>query len=192
MTIATRAPVIMPSMATPKRISNQLTIRPPGEVTNAESPWPEDGGDPPVERVEERFERPSGFSSSVMRIAAIDDEHDDALGRASRKKRRSSWPATRRRCHATRRMIGLARTGWASGRLASRPIVPQPGPGARRPSARPGAGRLAAGGRAPGRHVGDSASSAATRSAGARWRLTPMRAAADGDRSSARSRRRRR
>ena len=33
MTIATRAPVIIPSMATPNRISNQLTIRPPGEVT---------------------------------------------------------------------------------------------------------------------------------------------------------------
>ena len=40
MTIATRAPVIIPSMATPNRISNQLMSRPPGEVTNAESPWP--------------------------------------------------------------------------------------------------------------------------------------------------------
>ena len=38
MTIATRAPVIMPSMATPNRISNQPMIRPPVDVTNAESP----------------------------------------------------------------------------------------------------------------------------------------------------------
>ena len=40
MTMATRAPVIIPSMATPNRISSQLTMRPPGEVTKAESPAP--------------------------------------------------------------------------------------------------------------------------------------------------------
>ena len=33
MTIATSAPVIIPSMATPNRISNQPTTRPPGDVT---------------------------------------------------------------------------------------------------------------------------------------------------------------
>ena len=40
MTNATRAPVIVPSSATPKRMSSQLTIQPPGEVMNDESPWP--------------------------------------------------------------------------------------------------------------------------------------------------------
>ena len=40
MTIATSAPVIIPSIATPNRISNQPIARPAGDVTNAESPWP--------------------------------------------------------------------------------------------------------------------------------------------------------
>ncbi len=38
MTIATSAPVIVPSMATPNRMSNHPMSRPPGDVTNAESP----------------------------------------------------------------------------------------------------------------------------------------------------------
>ena len=32
MTMATRAPVIVASSATPKRMSSQFTIRPPGEA----------------------------------------------------------------------------------------------------------------------------------------------------------------
>ena len=32
MTSATKAPVIVPRIATPKRISSQLTSQPPGEV----------------------------------------------------------------------------------------------------------------------------------------------------------------
>ena len=40
MTNATRAPVIVPSSATPKRMSSQLTTQPPGEVMNDESPCP--------------------------------------------------------------------------------------------------------------------------------------------------------
>ena len=35
MTIATSAPVIMPSMATPNRMRNQPMSRPAGDVTNA-------------------------------------------------------------------------------------------------------------------------------------------------------------
>ena len=40
MTAATRAPVIVPSMATPKRMSSQLMTQPAGLLTNVESPWP--------------------------------------------------------------------------------------------------------------------------------------------------------
>ena len=40
MTNATRAPVIVPSIATPKRMRSQLTSQPPGEVMYDESPWP--------------------------------------------------------------------------------------------------------------------------------------------------------
>lgn len=58
MTIATSAPVISPSIATPNRMSSQAMILPAVEVTKAEIALTEDGRDPPVERVEERFERP--------------------------------------------------------------------------------------------------------------------------------------
>ena len=70
MTIATRAPVIMPSMATPKRISNQLTIRPPGEVTKAESPAPRTVAIPQLNE-SNRDSTVSGFSRIVMSTAPI-------------------------------------------------------------------------------------------------------------------------
>jgi hypothetical protein len=70
MTIATRAPVIMPSMATPKRISNQLTTRPPGEVTNAESPAPRTVAIPQLKE-SANDSTLSGFSRRVIRMAAI-------------------------------------------------------------------------------------------------------------------------
>ena len=79
MTIATRAPVIMPSMATPNRMSNQPTIRPPGEVTNAGVALAEDGGDPPVERVEDRLERP-GLLEQRDEDRRDRGRSDDALG----------------------------------------------------------------------------------------------------------------
>ena len=40
MTMATSAPVMVPRMATPNRMSNQLTTGRPSDVTNAESPCP--------------------------------------------------------------------------------------------------------------------------------------------------------
>ena len=70
MTMATRAPVIMPSMATPKRISNQLTTRPPGEVTNAESPAPRTVAIPQLNE-SKNDSALNGFSRTVIRIAAI-------------------------------------------------------------------------------------------------------------------------
>ena len=70
MTIATRAPVIMPSMATPKRISNQPTTRPPGEVTNSASPAPSTVAIPQLNE-SNNDSNVGGFSRTVMRIAAI-------------------------------------------------------------------------------------------------------------------------
>ena len=88
MTIATRAPVIMPSMATPNRISNQPTTRPPGEVTKLESPWPRTVAIPQLNE-SNSDSNVHGFSNSVIRIAAIGDEDEDPLA-SERKNRRSS------------------------------------------------------------------------------------------------------
>ena len=79
MTIATRAPVIMPSMATPNRISNQPMIAPAGRRDEGRVALAEHGRDPPVERVEDRLERPRLLDE---RDEHRGDEHerDDALG----------------------------------------------------------------------------------------------------------------
>ena len=70
MTMATRAPVIMPSMATPNRMSNQPMIRPAGEVANAESPWPSTVAIPQLN--ESKIDsKVHGFSNRVMRMAAM-------------------------------------------------------------------------------------------------------------------------
>ena len=91
MTIATRAPVIMPSMATPNRISNQLTMRPAVEVTNAESPWPSTVAMPQLNE-SKTDSNVHGFSTSVISTAATSTT--TTMPWASvRKKRRSSWPA---------------------------------------------------------------------------------------------------
>ena len=116
MTIATRAPVIMPSMATPKRISNQPMIRPAGDDTNAESPWPRTVAIPQLN--ESKMDSTVHvFSNSVMKIAATST--NPTIPSASvRKKRRSSEPPTRRTCQATRRISGLASTGIGSRAIA--------------------------------------------------------------------------
>ena len=67
MTIATRAPVIMPSMATPNRISNQPTTRPPGEVTNSASPAPSTVAIPQLNE--------SNSDSNGQRLLEDGDEH---------------------------------------------------------------------------------------------------------------------
>ena len=156
MTIATRAPVIMPSMATPKRISNQLTTRPPGDVTNAESPAPRTVAIPQLNESNERLDF-SGFSRSVIRIAAIATT-TTMPSVSEMKNRRSSCPATRRRCQATRRMIGLDRTGSEIGDFGIDPIVPQAAPGctsSRRFRARSGRVSRRLPPAPPGRDVGD-------------------------------------
>ena len=79
MTIATRAPVIMPSMATPNRMSNHPTTRPPGDVTNAGVALAQHRRDPPVERVEDRLERPRLLEQRDD-DRGDDDECDDPLG----------------------------------------------------------------------------------------------------------------
>ena len=66
MTIATSAPVIIPSMATPNRISNQPTTRPPGEVTKSALPWPRTVAIPQLNE-SNSDSRVFGFSSSVIR-----------------------------------------------------------------------------------------------------------------------------
>ena len=88
MTIATRAPVIMPSMATPNRMSNQPMIRPAGDVTNAESPWPRTVAIPQLN--ESKIDsNVHGLSNRVMRMAAM--RTNPTMPWASvRKKRRSS------------------------------------------------------------------------------------------------------
>ena len=84
----------------------------------------EDRGDPPVERVEQRLER-------LRLLEQGDQDRRDGDGcpgsprRAMMKNRRSSWPPTRRICHATRRMIGLARIG--SGEVRHRTDRATPG-----------------------------------------------------------------
>ena len=110
MTIATRAPVIMPSMATPNRMSNQPTIRPAGRRHERRVALAQDRGDPPVERVEDGLERP--------RLLEQRDEDARRRGRTRRCPPRASGrsagraePPTRRTCHATRRISGLASTG---------------------------------------------------------------------------------
>ena len=157
MTIATRAPVIMPSMATPKRISNQLTTRPPGEVTNAESPAPRTVAIPQLNE-SKNDSALNGFSRTVIRIAAIATT-TTMPSVSEMKNRRSSCPATRRRCQATRRMIGLDRIGSEIDGFGIDPIVPQAGPRMHvfaqvlgRFGPRSAAGRLR---RLRDRHVGD-------------------------------------
>ena len=88
MTIATRAPVIMPSMATPNRMSNQPMIRPAGEVTKAESPWPSTVAMPQLNE-SNTFSKVHGPSNTVMRIAAITTNPTMPCA-SERKKRRSS------------------------------------------------------------------------------------------------------
>ena len=79
MTNATSAPVIIPSMATPNRISNQLMTRPPGEVTNAASPWPRTVAIPQLN--ESKIDSSvHGFSSSVISDGGDRHEHHDPLG----------------------------------------------------------------------------------------------------------------
>ena len=80
MTMATRAPVIIPSMATPNRISSQLTIRPPGDVTKAESPAPRTVAIPQLNESNSDWNVRVGFSSRVISTAAISDHEDDPLG----------------------------------------------------------------------------------------------------------------
>ena len=119
MTIATRAPVIMPSMATPNRISNQLDDAAGGRRDERRVALAEHRRDPPVERIEDRLERPRLLDQGDQDRG---DEHDPTMPWASvRKNRRSSWPATRRTCQATRRMIGETRS--ARGQLGRRSIA---------------------------------------------------------------------
>ena len=70
MTMATSAPVIIPSIATPNRISNQPTTRPPGEVTKSALPWPRTVAIPQLNE-SNSDSRVGGFSSSVISTAAI-------------------------------------------------------------------------------------------------------------------------
>ena len=177
MTIATRAPVIMPSMATPNRISNQLTTRPPGEVTNAESPAPRTVAIPQLNESNERLDLERLLEDRDQDRRDRDDD-DDALGQRDEepaveltadapqvpgdppddragsdreRDRRSS--ASTRSCH--RRDPGCTSSRRVGGRV--------------RPGQLPACHR-----RLRHRHVGDARRpSAATRSAGARWRLTP-------------------
>ena len=79
MTIATRAPVIMPSMATPNRMSNQPMIRPAGDVTNAESPWPSTVAMPQLNE-SNTFSNVHGPLEHGDEDGRDDDEADDALG----------------------------------------------------------------------------------------------------------------
>ena len=170
MTSATSAPVIMPSMATPNRISNQPTTRPPGEVTKSALPCPRTVAIPQLNE-SNSDSIVFGFSSSVIRIAAMATVPRIPSPRVM-KNRRSSCPPTRRMCHATRRMIGLVRIGTV--RFGIGPIVPHRPPSP--PVADPDAPPYAVGGSvlASGSVTSTtSASSAATRSAGVRWRLTP-------------------
>ena len=122
MTNATSAPVIIPSMATPNRISSQPTIRPPGEVTKPGSPWPRTVAIPQLN--ESKIDSSvHGFSNSVIRTAVIATK-TTIPSASDRKNRRSSWPPMRRTCHATRRISGLDRSGSArfgtAGRLTAR------------------------------------------------------------------------
>ena len=92
------------------------------------------------------------------------------------KNRRSSWPPIRRMCHATRRMSGVARTGNGTCGTGTLGIA-----GDRATSASRSRLLAAPSGPQPAVVSGASgtvtsatvASSAATRSAGSRWRLTP-------------------
>ena len=88
MTIATRAPVIMPSMATPNRISNHPMTRPPGDVTNPASPWPSTVAIPQLNE-SKTDSNVHVFSSRVMTTAATMTVATMPSAR-DRKKRRSS------------------------------------------------------------------------------------------------------
>ena len=70
MSIATSAPVMSPSIATPNRISSHPTARPPGEVTNSASPWPRTVAKPQLNE-SNTDSTVSGFSRTVMSSAAI-------------------------------------------------------------------------------------------------------------------------
>ena len=110
MTSATKAPVIVPSIATPKRMSSQLTSQPPGEVAKAESPCPK------MVVMLQYIASPSdsnvhGFSRRVMASAATRTTTKRPLTRAT-KKRRSRLRLTRDMCQATRRTSGTSKR-WA-------------------------------------------------------------------------------
>ena len=103
----------MPSMATPNRMSNQPTTRPPGDVTNPALPCPRTVANPQLNE-SKSDSNVTGFSSSVMAIAAMMTTMTMPSARV-RKNRRSTFPPTRRMCHATRRTRGVARTGIGRG-----------------------------------------------------------------------------
>jgi hypothetical protein len=108
MTSATSAPVTVPRSATPNRISSQPTIRPPSDETYAASPWPSTVAKPQLNE-SNSDSTDHGFSIAVTSSAAAATK--SAIPCASdRKNRLSSCPPTRRTCHVTRRMIGLATT----------------------------------------------------------------------------------
>ena len=176
MTMATRAPVIIPSMATPNRISSQLTMRPPGEVTKAESPAPRTVAIPQLNESNSDPGTSAAFSSSVISTAAISDHDDDPLGQRQEEapvELAADAPQVPR--HPADDRAGQDR-GERHGRHRST-IVPYPGgststvgapfdglDGRSRQCWWSGSGIVTS---------TSSASSARTRSAGARWRLTP-------------------
>ena len=109
MTIATSAPVIIPSIATPNRMSNHEIARPAGDETNAESPWPRTVAIPQLNesKIDSNVQ---GFSNSVMRMA--ETSTTATMPSASdRKNRRSSCPPIRFTCQLIRRMSGLENMG---------------------------------------------------------------------------------
>src|SRR3954468_61633 len=109
MTSATSAPVIVPMIATPNRLKNQPTTQPTGLVTYDESPWPRIVWMPQFMEAP-RAENVSGFSSRVISPASM-KTRTNARPMSWAKKRRSTAPRTRVRCHPTRRIRGLLKSG---------------------------------------------------------------------------------
>ena len=122
MTNATRAPVIVPSIATPKRMSSQLTIQPPGEVMNDESPWPKIVVMAPVER------RPEGVDGPRLleqRDGEGRDRREDEMPIPSEMKNRRSIDFWARREYQGRRLItGLANRNESDGRIGRDGAIP--------------------------------------------------------------------